>query len=61
MRSEYTASDQVHKYEPVDTIGGLPGTRTLKIAQFLRLPRLPIPPEAHKAKAPRFLEGLGGL
>jgi hypothetical protein len=28
------------------------------MSQLLRLPRLPIPPEAHKAKAPRFLEGL---
>ena len=38
--------------------GGLPGTRTLKMSQLLRLPRLPIPPEAHKVKAPRFFEGL---
>ena len=30
------------------------------MSQLLRLPRLPIPPEAHKTKAPRFLEGLGG-
>jgi len=31
------------------------------MTQLLRLPRLPVPPEAHKAKAPRFLEGLGGI
>ena len=30
------------------------------MTQLLRLPRLPVPPGAHKAKAPRFLEGLGG-
>lgn len=41
--------------------GGPPGIRTLKMTQLLRLSRLPVPPGAHKAKAPRFLEGLGGL
>ena len=57
----YNSSVQVPSTTPVDTNGGLPGTRTLKMSQVLRLPRLPIPPEAHKAKAPRSLEGLGGL
>jgi hypothetical protein len=31
------------------------------MSQRLKLPRLPIPPEADKAKAPRFFEGLCGL
>ena len=57
----YTSSEQVHSTEPADRNGGLPGTRTLKMTQLLRLSRLPVPPGAHKAKAPRFLEGLGGL
>ena len=48
----YTSSVQVLSTKPIDTNGGLPGTRTLKMTQLLRLPRLPIPPEAHKAKAP---------
>lgn len=61
QQRSYTSSVQAPACEPVDTIGGLPGIRTLKMTQLLRLPRLPVPPEAHKAKAPRFLEGLGGL
>ena len=56
----YTSGVQVPNAEPVYTDGGLPGTRTLKMTQLLRLP-LPVPPEAHKLKAPRSLEGLGGL
>jgi hypothetical protein len=56
----YTSSVQVLSTKPVDTNGGLPGTRTLKMTQLLRLSRLPVPPGARKAKAPRFLEGLGG-
>ena len=56
-----TSSVRVPTCEPVDTVGGLPGIRTLTMTQLLRLPRLPGLPEAHKAKAPRFLEGLGGL
>lgn len=61
QQRSYTSSVQAPACEPVDTIGGLPGIRTLKMTQLLRLPRLPVPPEAHKAKAPRFLEGPSGL
>ena len=61
QQRSYTSSVQVPRSKPVDTNGGLPGTRTLKMTQRLRLSRLPVPPEAHKAKAPRFLEGLGGF
>ena len=40
--------------------GGLPGTRTLKMAQLLRLPRLPIPPEARENEKPLdFSRGFG--
>ena len=40
--------------------GGLPGTRTLKMAQLLRLPRLPIPPEARRNEKPLdFSRGFG--
>ena len=58
VQPRYTSSDQVPKHKPVDELVGSQGFRTLKMSQLLRLPRLPIPPEAHKAKAPRFLEGL---
>ena len=34
------------------TNGGLPGTRTLKMKQLLRLPRLPIAPEARRNEKP---------
>jgi hypothetical protein len=40
--------------------GGLPGSRTLNMSQLLTLPRLPIPPEAQKAKAPRISRGFCG-
>ena len=57
----HTSSDQVFARKPVDKNGGLPGTRTLNMSQLLRLPRLPIPPEAQTAKAPRFSRGFCGL
>ena len=42
------------------TNGGLPWTRTLKMTQLLRLPRLPIPPEARKNEKPLdFSRGFG--
>ena len=58
LQPGYTSSDQVPCRKPVDKHGRLPGPRTLKMSQLLRLPRLPIPPEAQKGKAPRFVEGL---
>ena len=40
--------------------GGPPGSRTLKMAQLLRLPRLPIPPEAREKEKPlEFSRGFG--
>lgn len=58
MQLGYTSSNQVHKYEPTDTNGGLPGTRTLKVSQLLRLPRLPIPPEARINENPSISRGV---
>jgi hypothetical protein len=60
-QSEYTSSDRIPKPNPVDTIGGLPGTRTLKMTQLLRLSRLPIPPEAHTAKSPSISRGASAI
>ena len=60
LQPRHTSDDQVSACKPVDKNGGLPGTRTLNMTQLLRLPRLPIPPEAHKAKAPRFSRGCCG-
>ena len=54
----YTSSLQVPRSKPVDTNGGLPGTRTLKMTQLLRLPRLPVPPEAQNEKPLDFSRGL---
>ena len=68
-----TTSPQLSNFTNLDTLqptefistnssanGGLPGTRTLKMAQLLRLPRLPIPPEACKNEKPLdFSRGFG--
>jgi hypothetical protein len=68
-----TTSPQLSNFTNLDTLqltefistnssanGGLPGTRTLKMAQLLRLPRIPIPPEARRNEKPLdFSRGFG--
>ena len=66
-----TTSPQLSNFANLDTLqptefistnssanGGLPGTRTLKMTQLLRLSRLPIPPEARKNENPSISRGV---